>query len=264
VDFSRRPTPNPRNEGIVETKVKIKSWPPKDADGITRVSFCMITTLADEAGGYDMQMSRTPFESEFHYDGNFDIEFGVLQNGPGPGADQKMLYTAEAFVCDPSTFTESAAPLRIGGVLYVCVTPTSTQLTTLIADVLDFQLTQDDGAAAFDAVTASVPSPVTIVTAKGTRKVIIGTRVPASFFDTGGDITGNGEVLLGQQNSPQNNGARQLGSDGTPSRELQGATNGFTLKIKVDKLTRSSGSTVSSSLKMSMLFSFVGALYCLL
>jgi len=183
----------------------------------------------------------------------------------------------EAFVCDPSTFTEITDPLRIGGVLYVCVTPKSTQLTTLIADVLDFTLTQDDGGTNFDAVTATVPSPVTIVTAKGTRRVIIGTRVPASFFDTGGDITGLGEVLLAQQNgppgisppdiSPPDVGARQLGSDGTPSRALQGGTNGFTLNIEVDSLarsSRSSGSTVSSSMKMSLIFSLVGALYCFL
>jgi len=225
----------------------------------------MVTTLNSE--GYDMQHARTPFASEFYYDGNFDIEFGVMQNGPGPGADKKMLYTWRLSCAIRARSRKSPTRSGSGGVLYVCVTPKSTQLTTLIADVLDFTLTQDDGGTNFDAVTATVPSPVTIVTAKGTRRVIIGTRVPASFFDTGGDIMGLGEVLLAQQNSPQNTGARRLGSDGTPSRALQGGTNGFTLNIEVDSLarsSRSSGSTVSSSMKMSLIFSLVGALYCFL
>eukprot|EP00588_Corethron_pennatum_P013207 CAMPEP_0194266894 /NCGR_PEP_ID=MMETSP0169-20130528/1636_1 /TAXON_ID=218684 /ORGANISM="Corethron pennatum, Strain L29A3" /LENGTH=474 /DNA_ID=CAMNT_0039007669 /DNA_START=158 /DNA_END=1582 /DNA_ORIENTATION=+ len=259
VDYSGRPDPNPRDEGIAQTAVAIHNYPEIDASGITRINFCMVTTLTDVAG-HRMQLARTPFESEFHYDGNFAIEVEVgFNDATGTGAADRTLYTAEAFVCDPATFTETADPVEIGGVLYVCVTPKSTQRTTLIVDVINFRLSQDGDAAVFDAVDATVPSDVTVIAARGTRNLIIGTRLPAMFYVTGGDITGVGEVVLGQQDRRLDTGG------GSGARGLQaGASDGFRLKITVNKFAGSSGVSGLHSRKMSTIFFLVGALYCVL
>jgi len=250
------------DEGIAEISIEVVEYPPK-IDGVVYLSFCMHTTMKKD--GYAMMDSRSPFFSEFHYDGNFDVTVEVVPWTPFDVISDTTVFTADAFVCDPSSWTVNTDLLEIGGVLYICISPKSDQLTTMIEEVNFLKLDQNDGENTFDAVADTVPSPVTIVTGKGSRNIIIGTRVPASFFRTDFEINGVGEVVLKQRN-------RLLGStkmDESRSLQEDVENNGpgaFLLNFKVVKLeepTGSARSNASSNLKISIILLIFGVLHCL-
>jgi len=242
---------------------------------LTAVSTAMSKYLALPAGSF----GSTPYHRSLQFE---KLEEDPCDNPVEEGDSDSTWITA--FVCDPGTFTKTTALLEIGGILYVCVTPKSTQPTTVIEDVgvienvINFRLTKDGKTTNFDLsssnkegfdfenkevfdfdlAVSTVTSSVATIEGLNTRQIIIATPVPAIFFDAGGDITAEGALVITQKDLLHD-------TSDFPVRGLQAdANNVFRLNIKVDKYAGSSGASGLNSLKMSTIFFIVGALSCLL
>ena len=207
-----------------------------------------------------MLNQKKPITVEFQYDGSFEITAGVAQNDAiGEKVEDKTIFTANAFVCNPD-FTPSSKLLSIGSILYVCVRPAEDQITTKITQVDYFTLEKVAESIWFYVVSNGQPSPVTVVTGLDTRKVIIGVRVPSQFYDTDTNVTGFGEVILGQQR-------RLLRSDIALPRYLEEAEEdgSFDLDVKIETRGALSGSVLSSTsskTNLSVVVVLLSALYC--
>ena len=208
-----------------------------------------------------MLNQKKPITVEFQYDGSFEITAGVAQNDAiGEKVEDKTIFTANAFVCNPD-FTPSSKLLSIGSILYVCVRPAEDQITTKIKLVDFFTLEKVGEVPYFEVVyNEGQTSPVTVVTGLETRKVIIGVRVPSQFYDTDTNVTGFGEVILGQQR-------RLLRSDIALPRYLEEAEEdgSFDLDVKIETRGALSGSVLSSTsskTNLSVVVVLLSALYC--
>jgi len=110
----------------------------------------------------------------------------------------------------------------------------------------------------FDAVRpGGITSSVTIVVSKNTRRLIIGSRLPASFFNTDALIEGTGEVILSQ-------GARKLKS----GRGLQeDVTQVFNFRLRTEKKPPLMGGSVRSGVltsnTLSLAVSILATFHCL-
>lgn len=253
----------------VVSKVQFTEIPvPASQDETSITEFCLKTTVLE--GTYPMFYVKTPIAVEFQYDGSFNITAGTSENvAIGDKAGDKTIFTANAFVCSPN-FQPNNSPLTIGGILYVCVRPAEDQITTKISVVKFFFLEKVGQVGVFEAVALATTggynakgtnSPVTLVSGEGTRKVVIGVRMPSRFFDSDTNVTGSGEVILGQQR-------RLLRSDVIVPRDLEDedeADGAFDLDVKIETRGALSGSVLSntsSKTSMSMLAVILGALYC--
>jgi len=226
---------------------------------ISLTEFCLTTNILYK--GIDMLNQKKPITVEFQYDGSFEITAGVAQNDAiGEKVEDKTIFTANAFVCNPD-FTPSSKLLSIGSILYVCVRPAEDQITTKIKLVDFFTLEKVGEVPYFEVVyNEGQTSPVTVVTGLETRKVIIGVRVPSQFYDTDTNVTGFGEVILGQQR-------RLLRSDIALPRYLEEAEEdgSFDLDVKIETRGALSGSVLSSTsskTNLSVVVVLLSALYC--
>lgn len=216
------------NDKVIST-VQFALIPVPEVQGeISLTEFCLTTNILYQ--GIDMLNQKKPITVEFQYDGSFEITAGVAQNDAiGEKVEDKTIFTANAFVCNPD-FTPSSKLLSIGSILYVCVRPAEDQITTKIKLVDFFTLEKVGEVPYFEVVyNEGQTSPVTVVTGLETRKVIIGVRVPSQFYDTDTNVTGFGEVILGQQR-------RLLRSDIALPRYLEEAEEdgSFDLDVKIE------------------------------
>jgi len=249
-----------RFQDKVTTTVQFSEIPVPPVQGdISLTEFCLSTKILYQ--GIAMLVTHKPISVEFSYDGSFEITVGVVQNDAiGEKVEDKTIFTANAFVCNPD-FTPSSKLLTIGSILYVCVRPAEDQITTKIKLVDFFTLEKEAESISFDVVyTEGQTSPVTVVTGLETRKVIIGVRVPSQFYDTDTNVTGFGEVILGQQR-------RLLRSDIALPRYLEEAEEdgSFDLDVKIETRGALSGSVLSSTsskTNLSVVVVLLSALYC--
>jgi len=262
-----------RANGKVTSTVQFTSIPVPAVQGdISKTDFCLKTSIKYK--DIDMLHQKKPISVEFQYDGSFTITAGVAQNDAiGEKVEDKTIFTANAFVCKPD-FTPSSEILTIGSILYVCVRPAEDQLTTMISSVKFFTLTKFEEDPTFAVVAldrssdpngsqTGINSAVTVVTGLSTRKVIIGCRVPSQFYDTDTNITGTGEVILGQQR-------RLLRSDIALPRYLEDVEEdeedgSFDLDVKLETRGALSGSVLSSAsskTNLSVVVVLLSALYC--
>jgi len=110
------------------------------------------------------------------------------------------VFTAKAFICNPDFTPSSKKLLTNGSILFVCIEPAKDQISTVITKVNYFCLNKVDEDLYFEAVYGmGETSKVTVVIGLDTREVIIGVRVPSQFYDTDTEVTGIGEVMIGQQ-----------------------------------------------------------------
>jgi len=257
------------NDKVIST-VQFALIPVPEVQGeISLTEFCLTTNILYQ--GIDMLNQKKPITVEFQYDGSFEITAGVAQNDAiGEKVEDKTIFTANAFVCNPD-FTPSSKLLTIGSILYVCVRPAEDQLTTMIRSVKFFDLSKVDETPYFQVVAVDplgesqtgTNSAVTVVTGELTRKVIIGCRVPSQFYDTATNITGTGEVILGQLR-------RLLRSDIALPRYLDEAEEAeedgsFDLDVKLETRGALSGSVLSSAsskTNLSVVVVLLSALYC--
>eukprot|EP00588_Corethron_pennatum_P012770 CAMPEP_0194268458 /NCGR_PEP_ID=MMETSP0169-20130528/2776_1 /TAXON_ID=218684 /ORGANISM="Corethron pennatum, Strain L29A3" /LENGTH=216 /DNA_ID=CAMNT_0039009695 /DNA_START=186 /DNA_END=833 /DNA_ORIENTATION=+ len=99
--------------------------PPVQGD-VHTTEMCVRTNVKYK--GIHMIWMKKPIKVEFQYDGTFEITAGVAINDAiGDKAEDKTIFTANAFVCEPN-FTPSSRILTIGSILYVCVRPAEDQL----------------------------------------------------------------------------------------------------------------------------------------
>jgi len=259
-----------RANGKVTSTVQFSEIPVPEVQGeVSKTDFCLKTSI--QYSGIDMLHQSKPITVEFEYDGSFTITTGVAENlAIGDKVEDKTIFTANAFVCDPD-FTPSSKILTIGSILYVCVRPAEDQLTTMIRSVKFFDLSKVDETPYFQVVAVDpwgesqtgTNSAVTVVTGELTRKVIIGCRVPSQFYDTATNITGTGEVILGQLR-------RLLRSDIALPRYLDEAEEAeedgsFDLDVKLETRGALSGSVLSSAsskTNLSVVVVLLSALYC--
>jgi len=242
-------------EKIDTTKVVTKIQFNAKFEGVTKL--CLLTRVVTR-DDIEMYYVKTPIEVTLEYDGSFSITAGVEATDIEDKAEDKVLFTANAFICNPD-FTIFAGTFTISSILYVCVQPNEKQLTTVIQDVNYFYLHQaGDKLTKFDAVRpGGITSAVTIVVSKNTRRLIIGTRLPATFFDTDALIEGVGEVILSQ-------GARKLES----GRGLQeDVTQAFNFRLRTEKKPPLRGGSMRSGVltsnTLSLAVSILATLHCL-
>jgi len=247
------------NDKVISTVQFARIPVPLVQGDISLTEFCLTTNILYE--GIDMLNQKKPISVEFQYDGSFEITAGVAQNvAIGEKVEDKTIFTANAFVCNPD-FTPSSKLLTIGSILYVCVRPAEDQITTKISLVNYFYLDKAAEDPYFEVVyNMGMTSPVTVVTGLETRKVIIGVRVPSQFYDTDTNVTGTGEVILGQQR-------RLLRSDIALPRYLEEAEEdgSFDLDVKIETRGALSGSVLSSTsskTNLSVVVVLLSALYC--
>lgn len=242
-------------EKINATKVVTKIQFNAKFEGVTKV--CLLTRVVTR-DDIEMYYVKTPIEVTLEYDGTFSITAGVEATDIEDKEEAKVVFTANAFICNPD-FTIFAGTFTISSILYVCVRPNENQLTTVIQDVNYFYLHQaGDKLTKFDAVRpGGITSSVTIVVSKNTRRLIIGSRLPASFFNTDALIEGTGEVILSQ-------GARKLKS----GRGLQeDVTQVFNFRLRTEKKPPLMGGSVRSGVltsnTLSLAVSILATLHCL-
>jgi len=259
-------TPPPANSTIVTernststvvTRINLDRVPDED------MQFCLYTRILT-ANGVSMYYIKTPVIQTFTYNGKFTISAGVVESGIGDLISDKQVFTADAFVCNPD-FTPNSERLSIGSVLYVCIQPNQEQRTTVIDYVNYFSLSQP-GQPEFKAVaTGGVANPVTIVVSEGTRKVVIGTRVPSFFFNSRNNVYGTGEAILGQERRLLRHSLnvshvpRDLEEVG--DEEVGDSKSPFTLKFSVDTyaMMRSASSSTLSRTKVSGIAAILSA-----
>lgn len=247
-------TPPPANSTIVTernststvvTRINLDRVPDEN------MQFCLYTRILT-ANGVSMYYIKTRVRQDFIYRGKFTIGAGVVESGIGDLLADKEVFTAEAFVCNPN-FTPNSERLSIGSVLYVCIRPNQEQITTVI-DYVDFFSLSQPGQPVFNAVaTGGVANAVSIVVSKGTRKVIIGTRVPSFFFNSRNNVYGTGEAILGQGRRLLNRDLEEVGDSKTP----------FNIKFSVETyaLVRSASSSTHSRTIVSGIVAILSALF---
>merc|ERR1711957_154238 len=110
------------NDKVIST-VQFALIPVPEVQGeISLTEFCLTTNILYQ--GIDMLNQKKPITVEFQYD------------AIGEKVEDKTIFTANAFVCNPD-FTPSSKLLSIGSILYVCVRPAEDQITTKIK-LVDF------------------------------------------------------------------------------------------------------------------------------
>ena len=262
-------TPTRDNDKVIST-VQFSEIPvPTNQGDVSTTKFCLKTSILYK--GIGMFLQKKPITVEFQYDGSFTITVEVAENLViGDKVEDKTVFTANAFLCDPN-FTPSSKILTIGSILYVCVRPAEDQLTTMISSVKYFDLSKVDETPYFEVVEqdpqggqTGINSAVTVVTGLSSRKVIIGCRVPSQFYDTATNITGTGEVILGQLRRLLRSDIalpRYLDEDGEEAEE----DGSFDLDVKLETRGALSGSVLSSAsskTNLSVVVVLLSALYC--
>jgi len=269
-------------EGNVLTYANFIKIPDAAPNASAIVNFCITTELwlgdPDDIASLMMYYTKTPIETVFKYDGSFEVSAGVsLNDAVGETIGNEVTFRAYAYICELSEYAVETDPLEIGSILYICVKPWDNQTTTVLEEVLDLEITKPevestvdvngDPVAAVDAlsmnaVTNKVTNPVTAVTGKNSRLIIIGIRVPAPFFDTGANIEGNGEVLIVQSRRLLRAGV----DNGRGLEEAEAVIDGaFDLNVGItakEPLSGSALSNTSTRMSFSMAAVIFGALYC--
>jgi len=228
--------------------IQFSEFPVPEVQGDTSVliEFCLTTTVGTGGvatfGDHRMHYIKTPISVEFQYDGSVSITTAVRNTALGEYEELNINFQpAEAFVCNPD-FTPNNSILEIGDILYVCAKPEGDQLTTVLDDVNFFHL-KKAGFPTYKAIDNYETNPVTVVTGKRTRRLILGCRLPSFFFETNATTFGSGEVILQQ-------GSRLLRYNIDVPRDLQEEANPdsnipFNLDIKVKTYDSSSDSVLS-------------------
>jgi len=89
-----------------------------------------------------------------------------------------------AFFCNKD-FSLKTEPLGIGSILFICIEPHKDHQDIIIDDVVSFHLQKIGQIKVHHVLKSKKPlNPLTVVVGKKSRKCIIGTRLPAVFFDS--------------------------------------------------------------------------------
>eukprot|EP00588_Corethron_pennatum_P001623 CAMPEP_0194286998 /NCGR_PEP_ID=MMETSP0169-20130528/33768_1 /TAXON_ID=218684 /ORGANISM="Corethron pennatum, Strain L29A3" /LENGTH=567 /DNA_ID=CAMNT_0039033559 /DNA_START=434 /DNA_END=2137 /DNA_ORIENTATION=+ len=219
--------------GLATTKMQLTQFPQPKKGESTIIEFCLKVGVFYKE--FEMIYERTPIEITFEYDGSFSVSAGALENSAmSISVTSSTIFTAYAYQCNPD-FSPTSSLIRMGGVLFICILPEEGQRTSVVVKVNNLVLSQPNQRQIFEPVKAGKIMPGTAVQKNdANRGLILGTILPAGFFEESVTVIGIGDVILSSITAAGQ--GRLLRSEIVFTRDLQQAgydIAGFNVELEV-------------------------------
>lgn len=206
--------------GVATTKMQLTQFPQTEKGESSIIEFCLKVGVFYKE--FEMIYERTPIEITFEYDGSFSVNVGALENSAiGIALTSSTVFTAYAYQCNLD-FSPTNSLLTMGSIFFVCILPEEDQRTSVVLKVNNLFLSQPNQRQIFEPVKAGKMSPGTAVQKnEANRGLILGTRLPAGFYEEIETVIGIGDVVISSITAADQ--GRLLRSEIVFSRDLQQA-----------------------------------------